>query len=103
MKDKGLGASAICVVTLLVIGSVLFTPGAFAQEMTRLSVEDLSEMMNRVVARALANGGQYADVYLEEKLVTGITLVDGTVESVEYGIFRGGGVRVISDWKTGYS
>jgi TldD protein len=82
---------------------LLARPGAFAREMTRVSGEDLREVMNKVVARALANGGDYADVYLEEKLETGIKLVDGTVESVEYGIFRGGGVRVISDWKTGYS
>lgn len=78
-------------------------PGAFSQEMTRVSGEGLREVMNKVVARALANGGEYADVYVEEILKTGITLVDGTVESVEYGIFRGGGVRVISDWKTGYA
>jgi len=82
---------------------VLGRPGAFAREMTRASGEGLREVMKKVVARALANGGQYADVYLEEVLRTGITLVDGTVESVEYGIYRGGGVRVISDRKTGYS
>ena len=78
-------------------------PGAFAAEAARASTAGLREVMNKVVAKALANGGQYADVYLEEKLETGIALVDGTVESVEYGVYRGGGVRVISDWKTGYA
>ena len=82
---------------------LLGRPGAFAAEMKGASGEGLREAMNKVVAKALANGGQYADVYLEEKLETGITLVDGTVESVEYGVYRGGGVRVISDWKTGYA
>lgn len=78
-------------------------PGASAMEMSGVSVEGLRDMMSKVVAAALATGGQYADVYLEEILKTGITLADGTVESVEYGVFRGGGVRVISDWKTAYA
>jgi hypothetical protein len=56
-----------------------------------------------VLRAALANGGQYADVYLEEVDRTSVSLVDGKVESVEYGIHRGGGVRLLHDWKTGYA
>jgi TldD protein len=59
--------------------------------------------MIRVLGAALSNGGQHADVYLEEILKTGVTLVDGKVESVDYGVHRGGGVRLIHDWKTGYA
>jgi TldD protein len=56
-----------------------------------------------VLKTALAGGGQFADVYLEEVASTGISLVDGVVRSVEYGIDKGGGVRVVSDWRTGYA
>jgi TldD protein len=64
---------------------------------------DLEAMLGRVIARALANGGQFADVYLEEVVRTGINLSDGKITSVDYGIDKGGGVRVVSDWKTGYA
>lgn len=63
----------------------------------------LDESLARVVEAALADGGEYADVYLEQLHRTGISLVDGKVESVEYGVHMGGGVRVVSDWKTGYA
>jgi len=64
---------------------------------------DLQSMLGRVIERALANGGQFADVYLEEVVRTGIDLADGKITSVDYGIDKGGGVRVMSDWKTGYA
>jgi TldD protein len=56
-----------------------------------------------VLKAALANGGQFADVYLEQVDRTTVSLAGGKVESVECGIHRGGGVRLLSDWKTGYS
>jgi TldD protein len=56
-----------------------------------------------VLSQALARGGQLAEVYLEEVVRTGIRAGDGKIESVEMGADRGGGVRVINDWKTGYS
>jgi TldD protein len=56
-----------------------------------------------VLRAALANGGEYADVYLEQVDRTTVSLSGGKVESVEGGIYRGGGVRLLSDWKTGYA
>jgi TldD protein len=56
-----------------------------------------------VLKAALANGGQFADVYLEQVDRTTVTLAGGKVESVELGIHRGGGVRLLNDWKTGYA
>ena len=64
---------------------------------------DLQAVLGRVIERALANGGQFADVYLEEVMRTSITLSDGKITSVDYGVDKGGGVRVVSDWKTGYA
>ena len=59
--------------------------------------------LDGVLKAALANGGEYADVYLEQVDRTTISLSGGKVESVEGGIHRGGGVRLLSDWKTGYA
>ncbi len=63
----------------------------------------LEASLVKVLETALADGGEYADVYLEQLHRTGINAVDGKVESVEYGVHMGGGVRVINDWKTGYA
>lgn len=56
-----------------------------------------------VLREALRDGGQFAEVYLEEVIRTVIRVRDSNIESVELGSDRGGGVRVINDWKTGYA
>jgi TldD protein len=64
---------------------------------------DLESDLIEVLETALSNGGQHADVYLEEVIRTGVSLVDGRVDAVDYGVDRGAGVRLIDDWKTGYA
>jgi TldD protein len=68
-----------------------------------IAAEAVPPDLGSVLRTALANGGQYADVYLEQAGRTTVSLADGKVESVECGIHRGGGVRLLSDWKTGYA
>jgi TldD protein len=85
------------------IFSLLGGGRASALGATQLDDPGLEESMLRILRTAVSRGARYADVYLEEVLRTGISLVDGKVESVEYGVHRGGGVRVISNWKTGYA
>jgi TldD protein len=75
----------------------------YAEEFFGLNAPGIEESMSAVLRAALANGGQHADVYLEEILKTGVTLIDGKVESVDYGVYRGGGVRLLHEWKTGYA
>jgi TldD protein len=76
---------------------------AHSAELLTLDDPGIEAGMVRVLGAALSKGGQHADVYLEEILKTGVSLVDGKVESVDYGVHRGGGVRLIHDWKTGYA
>ncbi len=76
---------------------------AFPQELLYSSSPGLEASLAKVIEAALSSGGQYADVYLEEVSRTGISLADGIVRSVEYGVDKGGGVRVVSNWKTGYA
>jgi TldD protein len=83
---------------------LLLKTNAFPEElMYPAASPGLETSLARVLEAALASGGNYADVYLEEVVRTGITLADGKVDSVEYGIDKGGGVRVVSNWKTGYA
>jgi TldD protein len=83
--------------------NLLAGDSALSGEIAGLGDPGIGESMYRVLQAALANGGQHADVYLEEIIKTGVRLVDGKVESVDYGIHRGGGVRLVHDWKTGYA
>jgi TldD protein len=76
---------------------------AIGGEIAGLHDSGIGDSMSRVLEAALARGGQHADVYLEEIIKTGVRLVDGKVESVDFGIHRGGGVRLVHDWKTGYA
>lgn len=65
-------------------------------------------MLDRIVLRevldtALVRGGDFADVFIEERQSTLITLEDGQVERVQAGLDRGAGVRVLSGESTAYA
>lgn len=74
-----------------------------AAELEWGSVASAGYDMGVVLGEALSSGGQFAEVYLEEIIRTGIRVRDSKIESVQLGSDRGGGVRVINDWKTGYA
>ncbi len=59
--------------------------------------------LDRVIAKALAQGGEFADVYLESRNSREIVMEESKFRSGLYGISQGGGVRVISGDKTGYA
>ena len=56
-----------------------------------------------ILRRALAGGGEYADIYGEEGASTAIVCEDGKIEKVLAGTDRGVGIRVISDLRTAYA
>jgi TldD protein len=56
-----------------------------------------------ILRRALAGGGEFADIYFEEGSSTAVVCEDGKIEKVLAGTDRGGGVRVISDLRTAYA
>ena len=60
-------------------------------------------VLDRVIARALAKGGDFADVYLESRVSRQIIMQESKFKSGLYGISQGAGVRVISGNKTGYA
>jgi TldD protein len=61
------------------------------------------EMLARIIRKALEKGGDFADVYLENRISRQIVMEESKFKSGLYGISRGAGVRVISGNKTGYA
>jgi TldD protein len=59
--------------------------------------------LSRILRRALAGGGEFADIYFEEGSSTSIVCEDGKIERVLSGTDRGVGIRVISDLRTAYA
>jgi len=59
--------------------------------------------LGKVIARALSRGGDFADIYLENRISRQITMEESQFRGGLYGISQGAGVRVISGNKTGYA
>lgn len=51
---------------------------------------------------ALSNGGDFADIFVEHKRVTGIGMEAGKIERVQSGYEAGAGIRVLSGENTSY-
>ncbi len=60
-------------------------------------------ILQKVIARALEKGGDFADVYLENRISRQIVMEESKFKNGLYGISQGAGVRVISGNKTGYA
>ena len=60
-------------------------------------------VLARIIAKALEKGGDFADVYLENRISRQIVMEESKFKSGLYGISQGAGVRVISGNKTGYA
>src|SRR5512142_2827436 len=65
----------------------------------RFALDDL----NKVIRRALSKGGEFGEVYIENRVSRSILLEEGKFKSAIFGISQGAGVRVISGDKTGYA
>lgn len=59
--------------------------------------------LQEVLSVALANGGDFADVFLEVKQTTGIGMEAGRIERVNSGLDAGAGIRVLSGEATAYA
>ncbi|HOU29905.1 MAG TPA: TldD/PmbA family protein [Bacteroidales bacterium] len=61
------------------------------------------EMLDKVIAHALKKGGDYADIYIENRITRQILMEESKFKSGLYGVSQGAGVRVISGNRTGYA
>lgn len=59
--------------------------------------------MADILSLALSRGGHYADLFLETRATTNISMTSSEIESMEYGVLQGAGVRTLSGEKTGYA
>jgi TldD protein len=60
-------------------------------------------VLERVLAEALRNGGDFAEVFAEDRSNSSATLDDGRVEELSSGRERGAGIRVVTGETTGFA
>lgn len=61
------------------------------------------QTLKTVLDLALTNGGDFADIFVEKKISTGIGAEGGKIERVHSGIDTGAGIRVLADDTTAYA
>jgi TldD protein len=61
------------------------------------------DTLSKIISKALEKGGDFADVYIENRISRQIVMEESKFKSGLYGISQGAGVRVISGNKTGYA
>ena len=61
------------------------------------------DVLSRVLSGAVSTGAGFAEVYAEDRRVTGLGLDDGKVEQVSSGRDRGAGIRVVNGETTGFA
>jgi TldD protein len=60
-------------------------------------------ILSRVLARALRRGGDFADVFFENRLTQTFRLQDGQIREASSTVIRGAGVRVVIGQRAGYA
>lgn len=60
-------------------------------------------LLTRVLARALQRGGDFADVFFENRLTQTFRLGDGRIHEASSSVMRGAGVRVVVGERAGYA
>ncbi len=68
---------------------------------TKIDID--TQVLNKVIAKALEKGGEFADVYVENRISRRILMEESKFKSAVFGISQGAGVRVISGNKTGFA
>jgi TldD protein len=61
------------------------------------------DVLERVLARAVRDGGDFAEVFVEDRVASSAVLDDGRIEELTSGRERGAGIRVISGDSTGFA
>lgn len=61
------------------------------------------QLLDTTLHRALEKGGEFADVYVENRISRNILMEESRFKSAVFGVSQGAGVRVISGDKTGYA
>ncbi|MGB3056306.1 MAG: DNA gyrase modulator, partial [Acidimicrobiales bacterium] len=62
-----------------------------------------ADVVDRVLGAALRTGGDFAEVFAEDKRSTSAHLDDGRIEEMGSGRHRGAGIRVVAGETTGFA
>lgn len=87
--------------SLALAASPALVKALLAGEGPKLQVPD--EILKKAIATALKRGGDFADVFVENRITRSLLLEEGKFKSAVFGLTRGAGVRVIDGDKTGYA
>jgi len=60
-------------------------------------------ILEKVLEEALKKGGDFAEIYIEEKQLSNVICEDNRIEKVNSGREKGAGIRVIKEGKTAYA
>lgn len=88
-------------VTPALLSQLTSCSGSTASSATVLDTD--RDMISRVLKKALEKGGDFSEVYIENRISKQIVMEESKFRSGLYGINQGAGVRVISGNKTGYA
>jgi len=61
------------------------------------------ELLTKALKKAISSGGEYAEIFVENKKPTLIHLEDGKIEKVISGVDYGLGIRLIYEASTAYA
>ena len=61
------------------------------------------ELINRTLSAAMSTGGEFAEVFVEDKRSSSAVFDDGRVEELTSGRARGAGIRVVVGDTTGFA
>ena len=61
------------------------------------------QLLDRTIAKALEKGGDFADVYIENRIAKTVVMEESRFKSAVTSISQGAGVRVLSGDKTGFA
>ena len=99
---KGLQGGIIVTATPVIISGLLSgcapTPVA-----PKVPWQLTPEILQKLLDIALSKGGDFADIYVEHRINTQISLEENLIKSLDYGISQGVGIRVIAGEEIGYS
>src|SRR5437867_10374176 len=62
-----------------------------------------TSVLQRVLGTALRSGGEFAEVFAEDRRSSSARLDDGKVEELTSGLDRGAGIRVVRGETTGFA
>ena len=99
--EVGLKGGVAIAASPFLVDTFLSTTASGTLQAAPLAVD--RAMIDRVLRKALAKGGTFADVYLENRVSRDILMEEGRFKSAQVGISQGAGVRVIVGDKTGYA